>query len=128
MTPTEIADTAMAAADMAAAAAAAATAALIVQEATVTAIVDAADAATNIADFVTNVPGASETGSSSMFSPNPYSAVGGPGYGTMNPTINVYVEPQGSVIMPDEFVTAVNDAVLESIRVGYGRTPAGLIG
>jgi hypothetical protein len=128
MTPTEIADTAMAAADMAAAAAAAATAALIVQEATVTAIVDAANAATNIADFVTNVPGATDTGSSSMYSPNPYSAVGGPGYGSMNPTINVYVEPQGSVIMPDEFVTAVNDAVLESIRVGYGRTPAGLIG
>jgi hypothetical protein len=30
--------------------------------------------------------------------------------------------------MPDEFIDAVNDAVLASIRVGYGRTPAGLIG
>jgi hypothetical protein len=128
MTAADIADAATAAADIAIAAADAAAAALIAQNEFVTAFVDAADAATNIADFVTNVPGATDTGSSSIFSPNPYSAVGGPGYGSMNPTINVYVEPQGSVIMPDEFIDAVNDAVLASIRVGYGRTPAGLIG
>lgn len=128
MTASEIADTATAAADMAVAAAEAATSSLIAQETIVSAIVEQADALTGIADVITNVPASVSTGSSSMYSPNPYSAVGGPGYGSMNPTINVYVEPQGSIIMPDEFIDAVNDAVLASIRVGYGRTPAGLIG
>lgn len=68
------------------------------------------------------------TGSSSMFSGNPYSAVGGPGFGTMNPNISVYIQPQGAIVMPSEVTEFINDAVLEAYKTGYGRTPAGLIG
>jgi hypothetical protein len=123
MTPSEIADAATAAADMAAAAAADAAASVLAAEPIVNAIVDAANAATGMTDVVTNASVA--TGSSSMFDPSPYSAVGGPGYGTQAPTI--IVNNNGSVIMQDEFIDVVNDAVLASQRFGYGRTPAGAI-
>jgi len=126
MTAADIADAATAAADIAVAAADAAAAALIAQNEFVTAFVAAADAATGISDFATNMPADTATGSSSMF--NPYGTTPGSssGYGTQSPTI--IVNNNGSVIMQDEFIDAVNDAVLASIRVGYGRTPAGLIG
>jgi hypothetical protein len=123
MTPSEIADAATAAADMAAAAAADAAASVLAAEPIVNAIVDAANATTGMTDVVTNVP--TDTGTSSVYSPNPYSAVGGPGYGMQSPTI--IVNNNGSVIMQDEFIDVVNDAVLASQRFGYGRTPAGAI-
>lgn len=64
--------------------------------------------------------------SSSIF--NPYGgAVGGPGFGTANPQVYVTVNNNGSVIMQDDFVDAVNNAILEADRTGYGRTPAGRI-
>ena len=44
---------------------------------------------------------------------------------TQAPTI--IVNNNGSVIMQDEFIDVVNDAVLASQRFGYGRTPAGAI-
>jgi hypothetical protein len=44
---------------------------------------------------------------------------------TQAPTI--IVNNTGSVIMQDEFVDAVNNAVLASQRFGYGRTPAGTL-
>ena len=44
---------------------------------------------------------------------------------TQTPTI--IVNNNGSVIMQDEFIDVVNDAVLASQRFGYGRTPAGAI-
>jgi hypothetical protein len=123
MTPSEIADAATAAADMAVAAAEAAVASVLAAAPIVAAIADSANAATSIIDVITN--GSVATGSSSMYSPNPYSAVGGPGYGTQAPTI--IVNNNGSVIMQDEFIDVVNDAVLASQRFGYGRTPAGAI-
>jgi hypothetical protein len=39
----------------------------------------------------------------------------------------IIVNNNGSVIMQDEFIDVVNDAVLASQRFGYGRTPAGAI-
>jgi hypothetical protein len=39
----------------------------------------------------------------------------------------IIVNNNGSVIMQDEFIDVVNDAVLASQRFGYGRTPAGTI-
>jgi hypothetical protein len=64
--------------------------------------------------------------SSSMF--NPYGgAVGGPGFGTANPQIYVTVNNTGSVIMQDDFVDAVNNALLAAGRSGYSRTPAGFL-
>jgi hypothetical protein len=123
MTPSEIADAATAAADMAVAAAEAAVASVLAAAPIVAAIADSANAATGIIDVITNASVA--TGSSSMFDPSPYSAVGGPGYGTQAPTI--IVNNNGSVIMQDEFIDVVNDAVLASQRFGYGRTPAGAI-
>jgi hypothetical protein len=125
MTASDIADAATAAADIAIAAADAAAAALIAQNEFVTAFVDAADAATGISDFATNMPQDTATGSSSMF--NPYGTTPGSssGYGTQAPTI--IVNNNGSVIMQDEFIDVVNDAVLASYRFGYGRTPAGAI-
>lgn len=116
MTPAEIADTASAAADMAIAAADAAAAAVAASAPVVAAIVAAADAATGIADagsaiaeVITNT---GTTGTSSIYSPSPYSAVGGPGYGIPYPTTNVYVTNTGTTIMQDEFVTAVADALI----------------
>jgi hypothetical protein len=44
---------------------------------------------------------------------------------TQAPTI--IVNNTGSVIMQDEFVDAVSNAVLASQRFGYGRTPAGFL-
>ena len=44
---------------------------------------------------------------------------------TQSPTI--IVNNTGSVIMQDEFVDAVSNAVLASQRFGYGRTPAGFL-
>jgi hypothetical protein len=44
---------------------------------------------------------------------------------TQTPTI--IINNNGSVIMQDEFIDVVNDAVLASQRFGYGRTPAGAI-
>jgi len=125
MTAADIADAATAAADIAVAAADAAAAALIAQNEFVTAFVDAADAATGISDFATNMPAGTATGSSSMF--NPYGTTPGSssGYGMQAPTI--IVNNNGSVIMQDEFVDAVSDAILTSQRFGYGRTPAGTI-
>lgn len=123
MTASEIADTASAAADMAVAAAEAAVASVLASDPIVAAIVEAANAATGMTDVVTNAP--IVTGSSSMF--NPYGTTPGSssGYGTQAPTI--IVNNNGSVIMQDEFIDVVNDAVLASQRFGYGRTPAGAI-
>lgn len=100
------------------AAAAAQEAAASVQE-TQKVVDELATAATN---------GVPVTGSSSMFNSSPYAAVGGPGFGTMNPNISVYIQPQGAIVMPSEVTEFINDAVLEAYRTGYGRTPAGLIG
>jgi hypothetical protein len=121
MTASEIANTATAAADMAVAAAEAAVASVLASEPIVAAI--AANAATGMTDVVTNAP--IVTGSSSMF--NPYGTTPGSssGYGMQAPTI--IVNNNGSVIMQDEFIDVVNDAVLASQRFGYGRTPAGAI-
>ena len=123
MTASEIADTATAAADMAVAAAEAAVASVLASDPIVAAIVEAANAATGMTDVVTNAPIVTE--SSSMF--NPYGTTPGSssGYGTQAPTI--IVNNNGSVIMQDEFIDVVNDAVLASQRFGYGRTPAGAI-
>lgn len=63
-----------------------------------------------LAEAATN--GTPATGSSSMYSQNPYSAVGGPGYGIPYPTTNVYVTNTGTTIMQDEFVKAVADALV----------------
>ena len=64
--------------------------------------------------------------SSSMF--NPYATTPGSsaGFGTQNP-ISITVNNNGSVIMQDDFVDAVNNAILEAQRTGYGSTPAGRI-
>jgi hypothetical protein len=104
-----------AAADAAAAAEAAATS---VTQSQIT--VDAlAAAAINV------TPAQSATGSSSIF--NPYGTTPGSssGYGMQSPTI--IVNNNGSVIMQDEFVDAVNNALLAAERTGYNRTPAGFL-
>ena len=44
-----------------------------------------------------------------------------------NQTPTIIINNNGSVIMQDEFIDVVNDAVLASQRFGYGRTPAGAI-
>jgi len=44
-----------------------------------------------------------------------------------NQTPTIVVNNTGTVIMQDEFVDAVTEAVLASQRFGYGRTPAGAI-
>lgn len=80
----------------------------------------------DLAAAETNMPYVDENlGSSSIYSPNPNSAVGGPGYGIQAPTI--IVNNNGTTIMQDEFVAVVADAVVASQRFGYGRTPAGSI-
>ena len=42
-----------------------------------------------------------------------------------NQTPTIVVNNTGTVIMQDEFVDAVSNAILQSQRFGYGRTPAG---
>jgi hypothetical protein len=58
---------------------------------------------------------------------NPYGTTPGSssGYGMQSPTI--IVNNNGSVIMQDEFVDAVNNALLAAERTGYNRTPAGFL-
>jgi hypothetical protein len=63
--------------------------------------------------------------SSSMFNPFATTPGSSAGFGMQAPTI--IVNNNGSVIMQDEFIDVVNDAVLASQRFGYGRTPAGAI-
>ena len=75
------------------------------------------------------VSGGSNAGagtSSSMF--NPYATTPGSsaGFGIQNP-VSIIVNNNGSVIMQDDFVDAVNNAILAADRAGYGRTPAGFI-
>lgn len=123
MTAADIADTATAAADMAAAAALAAADSVIASEAIVLAIAESANGLTDFADVITNVPAA--TGSSSMFNPYGQTPGSSAGAGSQSPTI--IVNNNGAVIMQDEFINVVNDAVLASQRFGYGRTPAGTI-
>lgn len=132
MTPAEIADTATAAADMAVAAADAAAAAVAASEPVVAAIIAAADAATGISDVaaavaevVTNT-GTTATGSSSMYNPYGYSS-NVAGMGIPYPTTNVYVTNTGSVIMQDDFVTAVNEAMVLSNQNGYNNYRPGAI-
>jgi len=123
MTASDIADAATAAADMAAAAALAAADSVIASEAIVLAIAESANGLTDFADVITNVPAA--TGSSSMFNPYGQTPGSSAGAGSQSPTI--IVNNNGAVIMQDEFINVVNDAVLASQRFGYGRTPAGTI-
>jgi len=127
MTPEQIADTATAAAEMAALAAAKAAADFIALDPVVKRIAEEANLLTGIDDIVTNVPSSiTQTGSSSMFSPNPYSAVGGPGYGTQSPTtITIVVE--GNVLDGADFAEKVNDALLNANRTGLPRTAAGFL-
>ena len=81
----------------------------------------------DLAAAATNMPYVDENlGTSSIYSPNPNSAVGGPGYGMQNP-VSIIVNNNGTTIMQDEFVAVVADAVVASQRFGYGRTPAGSI-
>lgn len=130
MTPAEIADTATAAADLAIAAAEAAVADILASEPIIAAIADAATAATNIADIPTNDPyggiGGS-IGSSSMF--NPYGRTPGSsaGVGIPYPSTNVYVTNTGSVIMQDEFVKAVADAVVVANTNGQNNYRPGAV-
>jgi hypothetical protein len=59
---------------------------------------------------------------------NPYATTPGSsaGFGIQNP-VSIIVNNNGSVIMQDDFVDAVNNAILAADRAGYGRTPAGFI-
>lgn len=111
-TPQEIADkTANAAEDAAAAAQAAATSVAETQT-----VVDAlAQAATN------GTPAA--TGSSSMYNPMGYSS-NSAGWGIQSP---VSITVQGSVIMQDEFVKAVNDALVTGNTNGYNTYRPGAV-
>jgi hypothetical protein len=69
---------------------------------------------------------------------NPFASMGGisdlygfslPSYlqSSMPQAPTIIVNNNGSVIMQDEFIDVVNDAVLASQRFGYGRTPAGAL-
>jgi len=114
-TPEEIANkTANAAED----AAAAATAAAASVAETQTAVDQLAEAATN---------GTPATGSSSMYDPSPYSAVGGPGYGIPYPPSNVYINVEGSMLSSDEYVKAVTQALVEGTTNGYNTYRPGAI-
>lgn len=42
-------------------------------------------------------------------------------------TPTIIVNNNGTTIMQDEFIAAISDAILESQRFGYGRTPAGAL-
>jgi len=102
-TPSVIADKAANAAADAAAAASAAAASVIESQAVVEAL---AEAATN------GIPAISGTGSSSIF--NPYAVTPGSsaGFGTQAPPVTVNVTNTGSVIMQEEFVKVVADALV----------------
>ena len=84
-----------------------------------------ADAVEVLTDAVVNVtPAVTPTGSSSMF--NPYGpSVGGPGFGTQFPSINIVIE--GNVLDGDDFTNKVNDALLNANRQGLPRTAAGFL-
>ena len=84
-----------------------------------------ADAVEVLTDTAVNVtPAVTPTGSSSMF--NPYGpSVGGPGFGTQFPSINIVIE--GNVLDGDDFTEKVNDALLNANRTGMPRTPAGFL-
>jgi hypothetical protein len=83
-------------------------------------------AAAKAAELIAAGSNAGAGTSSSMF--NPYATTPGSsaGFGIQNP-VSIIVNNNGSVIMQDQFVDAVNDALLASQRFGYGRTPAGFI-
>ena len=73
-----------------------------------------------------NVPSSSGyQGASSIFNPNPNSAVGGPGYGTQSPTI--IVNNNGTTIMDDEFVTKVAEALNVANSNGYNTYKPGAL-
>ena len=84
-----------------------------------------ADAVEVLTDAVVNVtPAVTPTGSSSMF--NPYGpSIGGPGFGTQFPPINIVIE--GNVLDGDDFTEKVNDALLDANRRGLPRTAAGFL-
>jgi hypothetical protein len=84
-------------------------------------------AAARAADLIASGSNAGAGTSSSMF--NPYGTTPGSsaGFGNSVPYVYVTVNNNGSVIMQDDFVDAVNNAILEADRTGYGRTPAGRI-
>jgi hypothetical protein len=83
-------------------------------------------AAATAAELIAAGSNAGAGTSSSMF--NPYATTPGSsaGFGIQNP-ISITVNNNGSVIMQDDFVDAVNNAILEAQRTGYGSTPAGRI-
>jgi hypothetical protein len=114
-TPEEIANKTANAAEDAAAAATAAAASVAESQSAVDAL---AEAATN---------GAPATGSSSMYSGNPYSAVGGPGYGTPYPPSNIYINIEGSMLSSDEYVKAVTQALVEGTTNGYNTYRPGAV-
>jgi hypothetical protein len=114
-TPEEIANKTANAAEDAAAAATAAAASVAESQSAVDAL---AEAATN---------GTPATGSSSMYNPNPYSAVGGPGYGIPYSPVYINVTNEGSVITQDNFVTAVNEALVLANQNGYNNYRPGAI-
>lgn len=99
-------------------AAAAATAAAESVAETQTAVDQLAEAALN---------GAPATGSSSIYSGNPYSAVGGAGYGTPYPPSNVYINVEGSMLSSDEYVKAVTQALVEGTTNGYNTYRPGAV-
>lgn len=102
-TPSVIADKAANAAADAAAAASAAAASVIESQAVVEAL---AEATTN------GIPATTATGPSSIF--NPYAVTPGSsaGFGTQAPPVTVNVTNTGSVIMQEEFVKVVADALV----------------
>ena len=85
---------------------------------------EAADALALAATNGTPAQAAAE--SSSIFNPFGTTPGSSAGYGMQNPVL-IIVNNTGTVIMQDEFVDAVSDALLQSERFGYGRTPAGAI-
>ena len=85
---------------------------------------EAADALALAATNGTPAQAAAE--SSSIFNPFGTTPGSSAGYGMQNP-VSIIVNNTGTVIMQDEFVDAVSDALLQSERFGYGRTPAGAI-
>jgi hypothetical protein len=115
-TPSVIADKAANAAADAAAAASAAAASVIESQAVVEAL---AQAATN------GIPAISGTGSSSIFNPFAITPGSSAGFGTQAPPVTVNVTNTGSVIMQDEFVTAVSDAVTIGLGQGLRIRPPG---
>lgn len=79
---------------------------------------------------IESLAGAITNGSSSSFS----GSTGGFGWsvpqgmGSLIPqTPTIIVNNNGTTIMQDEFIAVISDAILESQRFGYGRTPAGAL-